>query len=451
MHFQERVGDWKKAIPALPDNALIKSVSDSGLLRDAVQIWLESGRQRDQLTTCYRHYDLAMPPRGLNWEEMKVWWRMMFHRFIDKTYLENYANSVDLVQGTNETTSTSTWLDPNDKQYHLQSEQAAARVWNGEFRGKIVRSPDGGDGFIPANCKLTLLSCPVGNDIPKQIFELSVSEDAPIDYHAYTHWVNGVRDPGDWRWHSGRWAFLEKEYGLKPQWVFGECGPYAGTNEGWRHPDVLGGDIGKLVTAMRAWYTDVIATSAFRDGRILGQGAWFTSGSESSWPHYQFFTSDLIALTDGIRDLWVKEESPMSIIIQANTLDQLNTVVSSMQGYTELRRGTTEWAELNIAPPPPPPIPPFYTRLSIGTHLRVIRPTGVMVYLNSALTQTWSRGVMEQGNTTMTVTLLYDPEKDLKPPVGVLCVVKPGISSSFPNGLWIAAIGPDGLPNVEAV
>ena len=141
----------------------------------------------------------------------------------------------------------------------------------------------------------------------------------------------------------------------------------------------------------------------------------------------------------------------MSIIIQANTLDQLNTVVKSMQGYTELRRGRTEWAELDIAPPPPPPIPPFYTRLSIGTHLRVIRPTGVMVYLNSALTQPWSRGVMAQGNTTMTVALLYDPEKDLKPPVGVLCVVKPGISSSFPNGLWIAAVGSDGLPNVESV
>jgi len=110
---------------------------------------------------------------------------------------------------------------------------------------------------------------------------------------------------------------------------------------------------------MRDWYMDVVATSAFREGRIIGQGAWFTSGSESSWPHYQFFTSDLIALASGIRDLWIKEESQMStIIIQASTLDQLNTVVNSMQGYTELRRGTTEWAELMVASLPSPPIPP---------------------------------------------------------------------------------------------
>ena len=451
MHFQERVGDWEKAIPILPPNALIKSVSDPGLLRDAVRIWLESGRQRDELTTCYRHYNLDMPPRGLNWDESKLWWRMMFHRFIDKTYLENYANSVDLVQGTNETTSTSTWLDANDKQYHLQSEEAAAWVWNSEFRGRTVHSPDGGEGFIPATCKLTLLSCPVGNDIPEEIFELSISEDAPIDYHAYTHWVNGVRDPGDWRFHSGRWAYLEEEYGLNPQWIFGECGPYAGTNEGWRYPSVLGGDVTLLLSAMRAWYVGVVNTNAFQEGRIIGQGAWFTSGSASSWPHYQFFTSDLIALADSIHDLWVKEESPMSIIIQATTLDQLNTVVKSMQGYTELRRGTTEWAELTVAPPPPPPVPPFYTRILVGTPLRVIRQTGVMVYLNSGLTQPWSRGAVTQGSTSMILALVYDPAKDLTPPVGVLCVLKPGISSSFPNGLWIAAVGSDGLPNVEAV
>ena len=451
MHFQERIGDWEKAIPVLPSNALIKSVSDPGLLRDAVRVWLENGRKREELTTCYRHYDIAMPPREWNWEETKFWCEMMIRRYIDGTYLREYAEHVDLVQGTNETTSNSTWDDPADRAYHVRAEAAMVSIWNDKFRGRTVHSVDGGEGFIPAHCKMTLLSGPVGNDIPREIFELSILEDAPVDYHAYTHWVNSVRDIGDWRWHSGRWAFPEEEYGLKPQWIFGECGPYAGTNEGWRHPDVLGGDVNNLIVAMRDWYMDVVATSAFREGRIVGQGAWFTSGSASSWPHYQFFTSDLIALSNGIRDLWVKEESPMSIIIQANTLDQLNTVVKSMQGYTELRRGTTEWAELDIAPPPPPPVPPFYTRLLVGTPLRVIRPAGVMVYLNSGLTQLWSRGMVAQGSTSMVLALVYDPAKDLTPPVGVLCVLKPGISTSFPDGLWISAMGSDGLPNVEAV
>ena len=80
-----------------------------------------------------------------------------------------------------------------------------------------------------------------------------------------------------------------------------------------------------------------------------------------------------------------------------------------------------------------------------------IRPAGVMVYLNSGLTQPWSRGMVAQGSTSMVLALVYDPAKDLTPPVGVLCVLKPGISSSFPNGLWIASVGSDGLPNVEAV
>lgn len=451
IHFQARISDWPIAIPALPNNALVKSVSDPGLLRDAVQFWLAAGRERHQLKTCYRHFDLAMPPREWNWEETKLWWRLMFYRFIDRTYLEMYAPDVDLVQGTNETTSNSTWADSADKDYHLQSERAAANVWNKEFRGKRVLSLDRGEGIIPDTCKLTLLSGPVSNDIPKEIFELSVAEDCPIDYHAYTRIWRGERYINDWTDDSGRWAVLESAYGLKPEWVFGECGPYIGMAEGWRHPDVLGGNLEQLIRAMRAWYTDVISTPAFRDGRILGQGAWFSSGSESSWPYYQYFTSDLIALSNGIRDLWVKEESPMSIVIQASTLDQLNAVVKSMQGYTELRRGTTEWSELDIITTPPPQVPPFYTRLVVGVALRVIRPTGLMVYLNPELTQTWSRGTIGFGNTSMKLALLYDSKKDLTPTVGVLCVLKPGISSSFPNGLWIAAIGNDGLPNIEPV
>lgn len=443
MHFQARISDWPLAIPALPDNGLVKSVGDPSLLRDAVQTWVAAGRERRQLTTCYRHFDIAMPPRGWNWEEMKLWWRLMFFRFVDKTYLERHANSIDLVQGMNEHTATSTWANLADKAYHLQSEQAAAHVWNREFRGRRVTSLDGGQGDIPDTCKLTLLSGPVSNDIPREICELALAEDCPIDYHAYSRWSRGVRYENDWKDDSGRWAMHEAHYGLKPQWVFGECGPYLGVVEGWRHPDVLGGDLNSLIQAMRVWYTDVTATAAFREGRILGQGAWFTSGNDPTWRYYQLNTPDLVALATAIRDLWRKEV--IVVTVTGNTEDELNETLRQLAGYTILQRGVVHWAQVEVERSQPP----FYTRLAVGTRLRVVRPEGLMVYLDSGLAQKWSRGLLKNGDISMVVALPYNPALDLQR-VGVLCVLKPGLSTSFPDGLWIAAVGGDGLPNVES-
>ena len=354
MHFQTGVGGWTKAIPALPDNALVKSVSDAGLLREAVQAWLAAGRDREQLTTCYRHYDIAMPPREWDWEETKLWCEMMIRRYVDGTYLREYAGSIDLVQGPNETTSNSTWDDPADAAYHIRAEAAMASVWNNRFRGRTVQSVDGGEGFVPAHCRMTLLSGPVGNDIPVEIFRLALAEDSPVDYHAYEHVVNGVRDPGDWQYHSGRWAMLEEKYGLHPRWIFGECGPYADTDRGWRHPDVLGGDIHKLIQAMRAWYADVAATPAFRENRILGQGAWFTSGVDPRWRHYQYDAPDLVALANGIRDLWKANPMP---VITGNTPDELNQTIAKLSDMEVTRRGIVHWAELQTKPPAPAPVP----------------------------------------------------------------------------------------------
>src|SRR3972149_608106 len=165
MHLQAGIGGWTTAIPALPDNALIKSVSDAGLLREAVQAWLAAGRDRGQLTTCYRHYDIAMPPGEWDWEETKLWCEMMIRRSVDGTYVGEYAGSIDLVQGPNETTSNSTWDDPADAAYHIRAEAAMASVWNNRFRGRTVQSVDGGEGFIPADCKMTLRSRPGGEEI----------------------------------------------------------------------------------------------------------------------------------------------------------------------------------------------------------------------------------------------------------------------------------------------
>jgi len=330
MHFQTRIQDWPRAVLSLPDQAIVKSVSDASLLREVVQVWTKAGRERSQITTCYRHYDVSTPPATASWAEARDWWRAMFFRFVDRTYLEQCAEFIDLVQGANEHTASSTWTDKADKARALMSERAAADVWNSEFRGQLVHSNDGGEGLIPASCRLTLLSGPVSNDIPREILELSILEDAPIDYHAYSRWTRGVRYVNDWQDDSGRWAITEETYGLKPDWVFGECGPYGGVTEGWRHPTVLGGDLALLRQAMRAWYTDVIATPAFKDGRICGQGAWFTSGIDPTWSYYQLFTPDLIAVSDAIRDLW-KMEKTMRVLTweEINAGDKVKAAIDS--------------------------------------------------------------------------------------------------------------------------
>lgn len=101
--------------------------------------------------------------------------------------------------------------------------------------------------------------------------------------------------------------------------------------------------------------------------------------------------------------------------------------------------------------PPPVPIPPaWYTTVTVGTHLKVLRPLGLQVYLDSALMGAWRRGRLPIGDTGMRVAQNYDPEKDTTPPIGVLCVLLPS-PPDFPNGLWICALGNDGLPNVSAV
>ena len=103
--------------------------------------------------------------------------------------------------------------------------------------------------------------------------------------------------------------------------------------------------------------------------------------------------------------------------------------------------------------PPPGPIPtpenPWYETIAVGAQLKVIRVGGLDVYTDSNLSAIWLRGALPAGDTSMDVAAPYDAAQDRQPPVGVLCVIKPG--GSWPKGLWIRAVGTDGKPNVEIV
>ncbi|MCC6192074.1 MAG: hypothetical protein IT318_23845 [Anaerolineales bacterium] len=292
MHLQNPVPGWTAALLALPDGACVKAFHGS-TLREAKQSWAAAGRDPAKLITVFRFNDHEAAPAG-TWEQAVAHQRGQFARWVDGTYLDQFAPFVDLVQGANEHTANSTWADPADKARALQSERAAAYVWSTDYRGRLG---------IPAGCRLTLLSGPVSNDVPREICELSIQEDCPIDYHAYTRWYHGARSPVDWTDDSGRWHRHELAYGLRPAWFFGECGPYINASDGWRHPDVLGGDVNKLVGAMRAWYADVAHTPAYREGRIVGQGAWFTSGN-AGWPWYELEADQLVRLAELAAAVW---------------------------------------------------------------------------------------------------------------------------------------------------
>ena len=286
----------------MPDYSVVKSVDNPSLLREAKQRWAAAGRDPAKLWTIYRHYNVHTAPRS-TWANALAHWRFMFARWVDATYLHEYAPFVDFVSESNEYTSDSTWADSTEKFFALQNVKAAATVWRDEFQGKTVRSADGGVGTIPATCKLALLAGTVANTIPREIFEIAQQFDYPIDYHAYTFYPNGQRAGDDWANHSGRWDRHEREYGIKIRWLFGESGPYVDRGGGWRV--CLGGDENKLVAAMQAWWTACATTAAYREGRLIGAGCWFTSGGAAlGWPDYELETPQLVKLADALRPMW---------------------------------------------------------------------------------------------------------------------------------------------------
>jgi len=306
MHMQAGTPGWLNALAIMPPRVLVKAVNDPSICREAKQV-------KPDCYTCVRHADVDRAPSGFDYAQAKAWWRVQFFKFVDRTYLEQYAPYVNMVEEANEYTASSTWLNPAETETALNSARAAVAVWNGEFRGKQVRAPDGGIGLIPADCRLVLCNGPVSNTIHREYFRLAVEDDCIVGYHPYTRYFRGTRFENDWRDDSGRWHFMEQEYGLKPLHAGTECGPYINTENGWRHPDVLDGNVPALIQAFRNWLEDVRETPAYREGRLLGPGAWFTSGNVG-WPYYQLETPELLLLAELMRELWNPGETDMDAI-----------------------------------------------------------------------------------------------------------------------------------------
>lgn len=309
MHFQTSIDNWPNSLKKMPNGALIKSVNDPSLLREARQHWASAGRDLSKLWTDYRHHDLDYY-FSTDFDQMVAKWRINFRRFIDATYIKEYAPHVLLVEELNEYTDTRMVTDKSLLAPRLTSAQAAVSVWNKEYRGRTL-TIEGNTGTIPSNCRLVICNSPVGNDVPREFYQLSVNEDAPLGVHPYTHWINKARDPQDFRYHSGRWHYNEQQYGIKPNYVFTESSPYGGVLEGWRHQSVCGGDRNLLIEAMRLWFLDLQSTPAYSEGRILGPGAWFTSSrNDDQWGYYRLWESELTPIADLAMSLWKPGTTP---------------------------------------------------------------------------------------------------------------------------------------------
>ena len=286
MHLQETVSNWTDALPRLPDGTLVKAVDRGDLLRTAKQIkpgcvtllrhWYDHGQ----------HYDNA--PYSVKLDRA----RTFFNSFLDGTFYQQYAPFVDIIAGWNEV-----WAESQtaaEKADRVEQERAMIQVFKAEHAPRL-----------PDHVRYGMASSAVGNSQPREMYQLAVQEDCYIQDHPYSHWVQGVRSAGDWPNLSGLWNRKEIEYGIKPRYVFDEGGPFESAVDGWRSNKCLGGSVSAYVGAVRAWINDVKQTAAYKEGRIVGPVALFTTGRQSStWASYWTEQPELNALADMFRAEW---------------------------------------------------------------------------------------------------------------------------------------------------
>lgn len=356
MHFQSPIQNWPRILAVAPERCFIKAF-EGGMLAEAKAEWVRLGRDPAKLHTDFRFFDFIYPfDRAYSFAELKDIWRANFRRFVDRTYLERFAGHVDSVEELNEYYDTRMAHDSALLAPFLASAQAAVAVWNDEFRGRVVTSADGGQGLIPANCRLVIGNSPVGNDIAREFYALAVASDNILGVHPYSKWEHRTRDPQDFRFHSGRWNWDEQAYGIKPVYAFTECGPYLSAAEGWRYADCMGADMGLLLGGMRAWVQDVRTTFAYQEGRILGPGAFFTQGG-FGWQMYQYTTDELVELYRMLAVEWrppALQEIDVDTQIKAEIGQHANDILTLLW----LDGKPVQWTI--PAPPPPGKLITFY-------------------------------------------------------------------------------------------
>jgi len=342
LHVQEPVTGWLECLPALPAGLHVKAF--------AVQWLAEAKSQNPGIKTLLRYTNdglqqvSASDTDAIRTARARDW----FNRFIDDTFLNGQTNGIphwqatDLVSWWNEYYADS--QSPAEKELWWRQERIAAQVWRDEYR-------NGPHVDKLGHIRLSICATAVGNDIPLQSAETAVQYDCVLDYHAYTHWTRSnnrvsqpmttldmlrpasrtysmnmasgmakrpiaamkfmegmpIRSEGDWRFLSGRWAFMDATFraaGYFCDWIFGESGPFESAVTGWRSPECLNGVVNDYVMAVSTWLTDVRGTQAFSAGRVLGF-ALFTTVGGNQWQGFQTRQPELNALATMVANEWV--------------------------------------------------------------------------------------------------------------------------------------------------
>ena len=289
-HIQRTVPNWLEAVQRLPDGALVKSI-------DGGQIFQEVKGINANINTCLRHWYDPGQVFGGTYAENKQRARTFFNTFIDGTFINQIAPHCDYIEEWNE------YLANSQNQVEVNARllwaQAAADVWLYEYRNRPEL----------AHIRLALCNTAIGNDIPKGFFHIAQDYDALLSYHSYTYWKDGQRGDGDWRYLSGRWNFMEQQYGESVDWIFTEAGPYESAVDGWRSPNCLNGAINSYVDAVCQWIRDVAQTNAYAEGRVKGF-ALFTTGGSSQWRHFETAQPEMNLLADMIAQEWQPGTAP---------------------------------------------------------------------------------------------------------------------------------------------
>ncbi len=341
MHFQGDVENWKEAMSLLVAGFYIKVVDRGDMARDAIAV-------NNGLKAVLRHWGPPQHHEG-TWEEKKQRARDYFETFVDETFRNQYAQYIHAIQFYNEIWANSQGQTERDS--WTMQDAAAAVVWNEEYRTQPEY----------AHIRLVLSSAAVGNDLPKAVAELAIAEDCWLAYHPYIavfkpgsntmsanmlgteipnrasfhdgddlSWYQvphdmdlsarnalvstGGRSTGDWRYCSGRWHFMEQEWGLKPDWMFTEGGPCRDTT-GNLTLDPLGGwkalwssDEGML-DMLDQWMDDVRQTPAFNEDRVGGIHLFTTPGN-SPWETFAFRQPELNRAAERLMSKWTPTDPP---------------------------------------------------------------------------------------------------------------------------------------------
>jgi hypothetical protein len=304
LHIESPVDDWPQAVARLPGGALVKAF--------AVQWLSEAKAANPGVFTLHRYWNDGIqhvsPGDTEATRENRA--RDWFNRFIDGTFLDGSTAGIPHWQATN---AISFWNEyyagsqsAAEKELWWRQERTAARIWRDEYR----RGPHAAKlGHI----RLAICAAPVGNDIPWQSAQTAQLYDCILDYHGYNKYIGpGVRDPLSWRYHSGRWAWMDADFrarGYTCDWLLGEAGPYEGVETGWRHSIVLGGDVAAYLEDVRWFIRQIKTTNAYQTGRFKGF-ALFTTGGGAVWQWFETRQPTLNGLADVVREEFTAPTPP---------------------------------------------------------------------------------------------------------------------------------------------